>query len=391
MSPGPAPDLVIVGAGLAGAALAIRAARSGRRVLLIEREPGPHDKVCGEFLSREAVLHLRALGLDPLALGGVPINAVGLARGRLSTRHRLPFSAVGLSRRILDEALIERARESGARLLRGVSVRSVAADGAGQRLRLDRGSDIVAGSVVLATGKHTLRSHPRQPGRQNDLVGFKLHMRLCAAQRAALDGASELTLFPGGYAGLQMVSAELASLCLLVRDSRLKALGGGWPALRAHILAGAPQLARRLSGAEPVHDRPLSIARIPYGLVSTIRDPLWRLGDQAAVIPSFTGDGMSIALHSAALCAGLLARGAEPAALQATLAHDVAPQIRLASLLSQGAVRSALQHAAVAAARLLPSLADRIAARTRIPEPALARVLAGEGGVGGEGGRDSPA
>lgn len=369
------PDLAIVGAGLAGSALAIRAAQAGRRVLLIERETGAHDKVCGEFLSREAVLHLHALGLDPIALGGVPIDRVGLSRGRLETRTRLPFSAVGLSRRILDEALIARARACGATVLRGVTVRAVAPLASGHRIRLDRGDDIDAPAIVLATGKHELRSHPRQPGRQNDLVGFKQHLRLSPAQRDALDGVSELTLFPGGYAGLQMVSRDQASLCLLVRGARLKSLGGSWPALRAAILAGSPLLTRRLAGAEPVQDRPLTIARIPYGLVSTLRDGLWRLGDQAAVIPSFTGDGMSIALHSAAVCARLLEQGAAPDALQRALAEELSPQIRLATTLSRAAVRPWVQHAVVAAAHLLPALADRIAARTRIPEPALVRAL----------------
>ena len=382
------PDLAIVGAGLAGSALAIRAAQAGGRVLLVERETGPHDKVCGEFLSREAVLHLHALGLDPLALGGVPIDHVGLSRGRLATRTRLPFSAVGLSRRILDEALIARAQACGAIVRRGVVVRAIASHESGQRLRLDRGDDIAAGSIVLATGKHELRSHPRQPGRQNDLVGFKQHLRLSDAQRVCLDGASELTLFPGGYAGLQMVSHHHASLCLLVRSARLKSLGGTWPALRAAILAGSPLLALRLSGAEPVQDRPLSIARIPYGLVSTLQDGLWRLGDQAAVIPSFTGDGMSIALHSAAVCARLIEQGASPDALQRALAAELSPQIRLATTLSHAAVRAWVQHAAVAAAHLLPALADRIAARTRIPEPALARAL---GHAGAEPGPGTPA
>ena len=48
--------IVCIGGGPAGSALATRLARSGREVVLVERETGPHDKVCGEFLSWEAVL-----------------------------------------------------------------------------------------------------------------------------------------------------------------------------------------------------------------------------------------------------------------------------------------------------------------------------------------------
>jgi NaMN:DMB phosphoribosyltransferase len=59
-------DLVIVGGGPAGAAAACLLARHGRRPLLLERETGAHDKVCGDFVSVEAQAALAALGLDPL-------------------------------------------------------------------------------------------------------------------------------------------------------------------------------------------------------------------------------------------------------------------------------------------------------------------------------------
>ena len=112
-------DLAIVGGGLAGPALATRAAIDGRRVVVIERESGPHDKVCGEFLSREAVLHLRALEVDPQRLGGAAIGRVRLAAGRAVAEAGLPFEGVGLSRRVLDEVLLERAASAGVSVLRG--------------------------------------------------------------------------------------------------------------------------------------------------------------------------------------------------------------------------------------------------------------------------------
>src|SRR3546814_1820841 len=62
-----------------------------------------------------------------------------------------------------------------------------------------------------------------------------------------------------------------------------------------------PLLRERLEGAEPLLTRPLAVARIPYGFLHTPGSAdggVYRLGDQAAVIPSFSGDGMAIALHS---------------------------------------------------------------------------------------------
>jgi flavin-dependent dehydrogenase len=367
-------DIAVVGGGLAGAALAIRLAERNRRVVLVERERGPHDKVCGEFLSREALLHLATLGVDAQTLGGLPIGRVRLSAGRWTAATALPFEGAGLSRRVLDEALLCRAAGAGATVLRGRRARSLEPHDGGHRIRLDDNAMIDARDAVLATGKHDLRGWKRAPGRQNDLVGFKLHLRLAPAQRRAVDGHVELTLFPGGYAGLQLVSAETATLCLLVRRCRLPASGGSWPVLLRSICAGAPLLARRLADAEPLHPRPLTIAAIPYGLVAKVQDDIWRLGDQSAVIPSFTGDGMSIALHSACLCAALLQGGGRPAALQAAMRRDVARQVKGATLLSVCAVHRPVQHVAVATTRLLPSLAARIAAATRIPDAALRRV-----------------
>ncbi len=367
-------DLAVIGGGLSGGALALRAAVRGRRVVLVERELGAHDKVCGEFLSREALLHLSALGLDPGALGGVPIGRVRLSAGRRTATAILPFEGMGLSRRVLDEALLQRAADAGATVLRGRRARALDPHGDGHRIRLDDDTRLDAREAVLATGKHDLRGWRRPPGRQDDLVGFKLHFRLDPEQRRALDGCVELALFRGGYAGLQLVSDLQATLCLLVRRRRLAVLGGSWDALLRAIGDDVPLLRRRLSGAEAVQPRPLTIAAIPYGLVAAADDGVWRLGDQAAVIPSFTGDGMSIALHSAALCDALLAAGARPPVLAAAMRRDVSGQVRGATLLSRAAVHRPVQHAVVAAALLLPALATRVAAATRIPDAALCRT-----------------
>jgi len=115
-------DAVVIGGGPAGAALATRLARAGRKVVLVEREAGPTDKVCGEFLSREAGLYLASLGLDLPALGAVPIDAVRLCAGGHVAAVPLPFAATSLSRRVLDEALLRRAASAGAMIRRGVKV-----------------------------------------------------------------------------------------------------------------------------------------------------------------------------------------------------------------------------------------------------------------------------
>ncbi|MBN8908698.1 MAG: FAD-dependent monooxygenase, partial [Rhodospirillales bacterium] len=110
---------MIVGGGPAGSALACLLAGAGREVLLLEREAAPTDKVCGDFLSIEALRSVAALGLDVHRLGAAPITALRLVHGAHVAETALPFAALGLSRRVLDEALLTLAEDRGAKVLRG--------------------------------------------------------------------------------------------------------------------------------------------------------------------------------------------------------------------------------------------------------------------------------
>jgi len=370
-------EVAVIGGGLAGASFAALLAEAGRDVLVIEREAGPHDKVCGEFLSREAMLYLAVLGVDLAALGAVPIGSLGLSAGRASVVSRLPFPAMSLSRRALDEAVLVRAATAGARILRGQKVTGAAPSGQGMRLHLADGAEIEAATAILATGKHDLRGHARPPGQQNELVGFKMMFRLAPHQATALGGRVELMLFAGGYAGLQPVERGRANLCLVVQRDRFAAIGRSWPALLAAIGAETPALAMWLKGSSPIWAKPITIAGLPYGMVvrAPDADGLWRLGDQAAVIPSFSGDGMSIALHSARLAASAYLAGDGAQAFQAQLAADIGVQVRRATWLSRIFIRRGPQHGLLAAARLLPAALRLGAALTRVPERRLTEVL----------------
>jgi menaquinone-9 beta-reductase len=370
---------LIVGGGLAGCALATRLARAGRNVRLFEREALPVDKVCGEFLSREAGLYLASLGVNLPTLGAVSIHSVKIACGSRVSTVKLPFTAQSLSRRVLDEALIDCAAAAGAVVTRGLRVQELAQPRDGDsawEVRLDDGTKAQADTAFLATGKHDLRGHKRPPGSQDDLIAFKMYYRLGAEQAQALDGHVELILFDGGYAGLQAVEGGRANLCLLVRKRRFAALGQSWDALLASMLAESPLLRERLRAAVPTLAKPLAMSAIPYGHLAAESDGSWRLGDQAAVIPSFSGDGMSIALHSAELAAAFYLDGKTAEAYQHRLAEDVRRQLQLATMLSQALVRKPLQHALTLAARMWPGLVSAAAFHTRVSDAALSRTMA---------------
>jgi flavin-dependent dehydrogenase len=352
--------VTIIGGGLAGAAAA---SALGPRALLLEREDGAHDKICGEFLSHEAGHTLAALGFDAGHLGGAPIGRVRLHHGRRSAVAALPFIATGLTRRTLDAALLDHAAARGADVQRGVMVR-----GLGARTALTSRGETEAGPLLLANGKHDLRGEARaRAGTIDDLIGFKMFYRADAALAARLAGHVDVTLFDGGYAGLQPVESGRINLCLLVDRRHFKALGGNWQALIAALLR-EPSLAA-LGDATPLLEKPLTISNVPYGYLApppAHADGPWRLGDQAAVIPSFCGDGMAMALHSGHLAATMLAEGADAAIYQARLRRDTARQVRIATQVQRIATTRLGRFAMMTGLAAVPNAMGLLARWTRV-------------------------
>ncbi len=388
--------VLIAGGGLAGAAAACWLAQSGKSVLLLERESETGDKICGEFLSAEAQHYLGRLGLDPLALGAHPITHLRLVRAGRSVAIALPFRALGLSRRVLDAALLRRAEQCGAQVRRGrqiISATCVSAgeledqdasgttrptrpDAASWRIELAGHPAEYASTLFLATGKHdvrTLKRELRSP--PEDLVGFKTYFALSAEQTRALQHHVEVIMFEHGYAGLQLVENGRANLCLLAERDWLQAHGAQWDGLLAALLAVSPHLRARLDGARPLLDKALSIYRVPYGYVHRPRVDapagLYRLGDQAGVIHSFSGDGMSIALHSAALAAQAYLEQAGPLAYHQRIERDLSGQIGRAMALYRLARRPTGQRLLMHLARYWPASLQLAASLTRVSPRAL--------------------
>ena len=202
---------------MAGCAASIALARKGRSVTLIERESTPRHKVCGEFLSGEALEDLRLLGIDVASLGAVPLNHVRLAVAGRAAEAPLPFPAASLTRKALDTALIAEAIAAGVRIKQGRSVQALSRiPGDLWKAKLDDGTTLETPTAFLATGKHDLRGHGR-PKDTHQWVGFKMYYRLDAAQTADLADGSELTLYPGGYGGIQPVEDGITNFCCVVQ------------------------------------------------------------------------------------------------------------------------------------------------------------------------------
>ena len=361
------PDVVVIGGGPAGSAAAIWLARSGARVTLVERKAAAHHKVCGEFVSADAARHLRALGFDAALLRAVPIETVRLLHGEQVAEAVLPFPACSLSRKQLDGHLLDIAAGHGVDIHRGVTARG-ARTASGVDVQLSDGSRLSASALFLATGKHDLRGWRRGAGIQNQLIGLKMHLALTPAASRRLSAAVELLFFDGGYAGLQLLDEHRANLCLLVAKRKYETLGRSWPALLDRLSSDSPPWRERLAGARLLWKQPLSIYGLPYVFVTEPEaGPLFRLGDQLAVVPSFAGDGIAMALSSARQAAkDFVIRGPDALAYHRRMAKNFGYRVRGSAWASRLLEQPVLQALAVEAAAQAPGLLRWAAAATRV-------------------------
>jgi flavin-dependent dehydrogenase len=364
-----ARDAIVIGGGPAGCAAAIGLARRGASVTLLERDRIVAPKVCGEFLSVEACAHARELGIDLQALGAAPIERVRVSWRGTTVESRLPFRAASLSRVALDTALLEAASAAGVSVERETRATHLKDDRVRIR-RNDSTEERTANAFVLATGKTELAGYARPQARTSPMLGFKMHLELAPAQTEALENAVELTLFAGGYAGMQRIENGLVAFALAVHRDAFARLGS-WRALVAAFAATSARNAQRLAGARELWPKPLAVSGVPYGFVhrspvDAPGDRLYRTGDQLAVIPSFTGDGIAIALVTGSRAAQAITEGRSASAFHDAMASRLAVPMTIAGALS-GAIASPLGRAAVVwPARVVPGIFSLVAAKTRI-------------------------
>ena len=326
--------IVVVGAGPAGASLAIRLARGGFAVTLVEREKFPRPKLCGEFISPECLEHFRILGvLDRmLASGGERVTeTVFYAPGG---RHvSVPSSwlgnaagALGLSRAEMDLRLLEKARESGVKVFEetqviGVLFENGAARGVKVKSKTGETSEITADLTIDATGRAGVlgkllekrRRGEEEKGRKGKgkkipnpksqirdrLVGFKAHFENVRLEK----GCCEIYFFRGGYGGLSHVENDRANHCFLVKADLVKKYIGQTNLLVEEIIFENKRARAALKDARAVSEW-LAVSVDGFGLKDLNPAPnLFAVGDAAAFIDPFTGSGMLMALESAELLA----------------------------------------------------------------------------------------
>ena len=326
-------DVAIAGAGPAGALAATILARAGLRVRVFDRARFPRHKLCGDTLNPGALAVLRRhADLSALIDQSDPIYGMLLTGpGGVRVRGEYGGGTAGrsITRKVLDQWLIERAIAAGATVEQDVAIRDVAI--ADQR---------IAG--VIAAGRHGhATTHPARiviaaDGRRSAIaIGRGLSRQPARPRRWAIGGyfsdvsgvtsLGEMHVRRGHYIGVAPVPGGLTNVCLVVpsppsrgRFGGTGPLGlGGFGAATSdrrlarpaetlrQMLQSDPELSERFVNARAVA-APVMLGPMAVDATSAGEPGLLLAGDAAGFIDPMTGDGLRFALMGAELAAAVV-------------------------------------------------------------------------------------
>jgi menaquinone-9 beta-reductase len=364
------PDVLIIGAGPAGAVAATILARAGARVRVLDRAIFPRDKLCGDTVNPGTVAILKRLRLaDPLDSRSLPVAGMRISgENGVVVDGRYPAGVTGraLLRRHLDWMLLEDAMAAGAQFEPGVPVRRAIVDGGRVTgIVLDRGCELRAPAVIAADGRRSslafglgLASHPVRPRR------WALGAYFDEGAKTQASVLGEMHVRGDHYIGVAPVPGGLTNVCL-VREWRAgdAAIGDPGRAI-ARALADDALLRDRFAGAR-LATTPVVLGPLAVDVAASSLDGLLLAGDAAGFIDPMTGDGLRFAIRGAELTA---AAALDALAHGWTGARRRLAQARRAEFASKWrfnrAVRSlvasrAALNVAAAGARIVPSVLRR--------------------------------
>jgi len=296
-------DVIVVGGGPAGAAAARAATVAGARVLLVERDPRPREKICGEYLCPGAVERLRGLGLAHALRDARAAPLVGMRLFSPAGREvmtRFPAGRPGLSvrRSDLDPRLVAL---SGAQVLRGARVDRIAVEPDGVHVATARGEELVAAAVVGADGRHSIvatQAGLRLPPRGRPRAALHAYYESVTGSTHA--GEMHLP-GTGAYVGLNPGPDGLVNVTYVCD---LAALGPAPKARAGELLDGALAVTRSLAARFAAARRASEVGVLAPLAVRARRVCAGRVllaGDAAGFLDPLTGEGMFGAIVSGEL------------------------------------------------------------------------------------------
>lgn len=313
-------DVIVVGAGPAGASAAYFLAGAGIDVLLVDQEVFPREKVCGDGLASRALTVLERMGLGDW-LRGFPEPEVMLfsspngeaVRIRPNRQDDFCYGRV-IPRLRLDEAVVERAMVAGARFLDGTKVTSLEQWSGGLRLRGERngstsspqGGQAVQLDARLAIaavgGQARLTRRLGLIRRPPDLVAVRAYFEGDVGPETRPELHVERVIMPG-YNWIFPMGGGRANVGTGTLVSTVREGGLSLAKVMRQFAANNPYARERLQSAEmvsPVRGHPLRTdlrGTRPYGQRVLVA------GEAAGLVNPLSGEGIAYALESGEMAA----------------------------------------------------------------------------------------
>jgi flavin-dependent dehydrogenase len=286
-------DVFIIGGGPAGLACAIAARQRGLDVVIADGAEPPIDKACGEGMLPATLAGLRDLGVVIDGSQGWSLRGIRFVNAADHAQADFPGGlGLGLRRHALNEKLIERAHELGARFLWRTPVTELCRTGV-----TARGQVIGARWIVGADG---IRSRVRKwSGLEGRNVARSRYARRRHYRIAPWSDHVEVHWGQGVQAYVTPVSESDVCVVLVSREHRVSfaSLDAQFPELHHRLAAGSLLSAER--GAVTTTRR----------LESVYRGNVALLGDASGSVDAITGEGLCLSFYQAAALAEALAEG----------------------------------------------------------------------------------
>lgn len=330
-------DILIVGAGPAGAIAGLVAARAGARVRIVDRAAFPRDKLCGDTINPGALAVLRRLGVDDeVEARGLRVDGMVVTgeRGqRIEGRYPDGLHGRAVVRRDLDAILLDAAIEAGCQFDPGVQVSGALVEGSRVvGVRVGGAGVLTAPVVIAADGRHStiafslcLARHPRRPRRWAIgayFAGVRPGCRSGVGSRTGSEvgqgtesGVGSRTGSPLGvgtlgemhvrrncYIGVAAVPGDLTNVCLVKPVTAPAADFRDPSSMLCRALAEEPILRDRFADARLVAP-PTVIGPLAVDVIRSPPDGLILAGDAAGFIDPMTGDGLRFAFRGGELSA----------------------------------------------------------------------------------------
>jgi len=289
----------VIGGSLAGSAAAFALARARARVIVLEKARFPRDKVCGCFLSHEALPVLARMGFsEELRKNGAEtITHFRLVRRNgTAVEAQLPEPVMSISRSCLDSLAAGAAERAGAEMRFGATVMSLEGDlQEGFRIK-GPAWELGARAVVGAWGRYSPldgrlgRTFVR---RKSSLFGFG---KMLVGKSEHLANRAVLHFFEGGYVGLSRVERGRVNLAALANSRVAQSAHHDFDSLLDRLSRESPALAADLEALSPLTGPVLLSEPVHLGAHGALAGDVLCVGDAAGVIDPYTGTGMSLAL-----------------------------------------------------------------------------------------------